>query len=58
MATFLGYFTPNSKGNADDRDTYFSKSGGTMSGDIDLDGNGIMGISDTPATNSSIFNKK
>ena len=38
--------------------TFFQKSGGTMSGDIDLNKNDIIHIPDTPETNSSIVNKK
>ena len=52
MAIFLGFKKQNDIGN------YLPKSSGTMSGDIDLDGNDITGIANIPSTNSSIIIKK
>ena len=43
MSFFLGY---NDDDNSDDE--HLPKAGGTMSGDIDLDGNDIKGISSIP----------
>ena len=47
MSFFLGY-----------DNEHLPKSCGTMSGDIDLDGNDITGISSIPPTDSSIVSKK
>ena len=53
MSFFLGY----DEGDNSDNE-HLSKSGGTMSGDIDLDGNDIIGISSIPPTDSSVTSKK
>ena len=52
MSLFLGYDSDS------DSDDYLAKTGGTMTGDIDLDGNDITGISSVPSTDSSVVSKK
>ena len=49
---------PTSKDNSDEKETYLPKSGKKLSGDIDLNQNDITNIPNTPATNSSVVNKK
>ena len=53
MSFFLGY---NDDDNSDDE--RLPKAGGTMTGDIDLDGNDIKGIPSVPPTDSSMVSKK
>ena len=57
MAIFLGFNKFNERDSLDN-DNYLSKSGRTMSGDINLNKNDITNILDTPPTDSSTVSKK
>ena len=54
MSYFLGY--DSDEDNSDNE--HSAKTGGTMSGDINLDGNDITGISSIPPTDTSVVSKK
>ena len=54
MSFFLGYDSDEDNNNNE----YLAKTGGTMSGDINLDGNDITGISSIPPTDTCVVSKK
>ena len=53
MAIFLGFNKSNERDSLDN-DNYLSKSGGTMSGDINLNKNDITNILDNLPTDSNV----
>ena len=57
MAIFLGFKKPDDRRYLD-KDNYLPKSGGTMTGNINLSGNDITGLPNVPPTNSSAISKE
>ena len=57
MTILLGFKKPDDR-RYSNKNSYFPKSGGTMSGDINLDGNDITGIANIPLTNTSVVSKR